>query len=241
MPWTNDPQGGLSALPANAGSGFVSWTSFQQGPFFGTMNGEDNLVSMVGSNRLIQLNIPTYYTSAPFYNSSGSTYEGLSSSETSCFAMSAAGANSSISCYRKLISPLMLNGNLEVRVGINYRNGFKGVFARKNNTRIFGFVATNNQYQIYNGSAYANVPITYQPDSVFFISILRTLILSTDSLISRVTRPKYDGSTPVVSHVDTVNVDIDELEFIVEQTNLNEPNYENSLFFNYLTGYSAYR
>lgn len=241
MPWTNNPQGGLSALPANAGSGFISWTSFQQGPFFGSIDGEYNLVSMVGANPLIQLNIPTYYTAAPFYNSTGSTYEGLSSSETSCFAMSAAGANSSISCYRKLISPLMLNGNLEVRVGINHRNGFKGVFARKNNTRIFGFVATDNAYQSYNGSAYTNVPITYQPDSVFFISILRTLILSTDSVIARVTRPKYDGNTPVVSIVETANVQIDELEFIVEQTDVSGPTYENSLFFNYLTGYSAYR
>ena len=241
MPWTNDPQGGLSALPANAGSGFISWTSFEQGPFFGTIDGENNLVSIVGSKPLIQLNIPTYYTSAPFYNSSRSTYEGLSSSETSCFAMSAAGANSSISCYRKLILPLMLNGNLEVRVGINYRNGLKGVFVRKNNTRIFGFVATNNEYQSYNGSAYISVPISYQPDSVFFISILRTLILGEDSLISRVTRPKYDGNAPIVSHVDTVNVAIDELEFIVEQTDVSGPNYENSLFFNYLTGYSAYR
>jgi hypothetical protein len=241
MPWTNDPQGGLSALPANAGSGFISWTSFQQGPFFGSIDGENNLVSMVGANPLIQLNIPTYYTAAPFYNSTGSTYEGLSSSETSCFSMSAAGANSSISCYRKLISPLMLNGNLEVRVGINYRNGFKGVFARKNNIRIFGFVATDNEYQTYNGSAYANVPIAYHPDSVFFISILRTLILSTDSVIARVTRPKYDGSTPVASIVETANLQIDELEFIVEQTDLNGPVYENSLFFNYLTGYSAYR
>jgi hypothetical protein len=196
---------------------------------------------MVGANPLIQLNKPSYYTAAPFYNSTGSTYEGLSSSETSCFAMSAAGANSSISCYRKLISPLMLNGNLEVRVGINYRNGFKGVFARKNNIRIFGFVATDNAYLSYNGSAYTDVPITYQPDSVFFISILRTLILSTDSVIARVTRPKFDGSTPVVSHVETSNLQIDELEFIVEQTDVSGPTYENSLFFNYLTGYSAYR
>lgn len=237
MAWTNDPSGtGLLAVPANGGTGYQSWTSTETGGTEGV-----------------------YATDIPYYNSSLNIYPNLSSADTQCFRMwapSIGGVSRSVSANRKLYSPLSIGngdttGTVSVRLGINFRNGEKGVMVLRNGTTVTGFRAADPfGYQIYNGhtstwSTLNSITYPYYADSVFSIELYRYQIVSTVFLTMQVYRINYEGdSTPIADYTPPAsfgNTDIDELIFFCGGVDNTSSVYENSLFFNYLTGYSAYR
>lgn len=248
MPWTNDPSGiGLSAVPASGGTGWQIWSSTEP---------------MAGGD---------YSTSVPYYNNSLNIYPFLSSSDTTCFKMYSPGS-SDITATRELILPLSIGngvdtGVLAINVGVNSRNGEKGVLFYRNNTLIAGFKAglddsLTQQYMGFSNNVWSNIddilhqPIPHQPDSVFCLKIWRTNAPGVGNYnIFYIYRLNYEGydeiPTPISSGGKQVyeatmfngaNSAITKLTLYTRDVDSNPVlENENSLYFNFLSGHSAYR
>lgn len=239
MPWTNNTTtGGLSTVPEIGGSGWDIWYSNVTSPGVNT----------------------SYFTEKPFFNSSGGLYPVLGSNDfaTSCFAISAL-SPSIIRAGRYLRMPLSVGGHIEIKMGVNFRNGFKGVRFMQDGptgTLAYLFQAASNNYEwsedgsnyyiLYNQPPGGGLPTTwaYQPNSVFSLRLTRVETNSVDIALRRIntveTNPLYDRD----EHNITSNCNINYVEFFSSSnfyTGIGNQIFENSLFFNYLTGFSAYR
>lgn len=228
MAWTNNTTTGtgLSTVPENGGFGFSMWTSSEVNPGNGT----------------------SYFTEVPWCNSAKTiAYPGLSSTDTQCFAISGS-LTSQTKCSRKLISPLSIGGYVECRLGINYRNGFKGAAFKSNGTLTILFQAVqsspSDKYEYTeDGSLYVTLtngvtPWQYKQNSVFQFKATRT---DENELTVKIKRmnPLFPGDDDF-THTVYQDVAIDEIEFFCGETNAND-DIENTLFFNFLSGNSAYR
>lgn len=227
MAWTNNTTTGtgLSTVPENGGYGFNLWTSSEVNPGAGT----------------------SYFTTEPWCNSARTVvYPGLSSTDTQCFAISAS-LVSQIRCSRKMVSPLSIGGYIECRLGINFRNGFKGAAFKSNGNLTMLFQAAQGSPDKYeyteDGSLYVNLtnggtPWDYIPNSVFQFKATR---ISQGELLIKIKRmnPSFPGNDDY-SHSVYQDVEIDEIELFCGETNATSE-IENTLFFNFLSGNSAYR
>jgi hypothetical protein len=236
MPWTNDPLGGLSAVPDNGGSGFQPWTSYEAGPFITSFTGQ-NLTTFADLS-VVRISDSQYFTSIPYYTA-GNTYQGLSSIDGSCFGIYSPGKGNIATVYRKLISPISTGGYIQFKIGINLLNGEKGIYLISNGERIYGFRARDGHYEYFDGTDYNIInSLTFQPDSVFSVYSESVRIGPSYKAICYVTRPQYNGTTFFADHIPDLIPD--EIEIYVTGTDLT-PVYDNTLYFNLLTGYSAYR
>lgn len=96
-----------------------------------------------------------------------------------------------INAERLLSSPLTLNKELSVQVGVNYRNGNKGIDVYVNNgfsndDKIFNFNVGNNNYYFNNIELPASL-WPYLPDSIFSIRIQQL----SNSILAILTRNNY--------------------------------------------------
>jgi len=202
----------------------------------------DNL-ELTGYSDINEENFSAYF---PYYSNLEITYPGLQSSDGTAFRMYAPGVG--LSAVRTLIEPLMVDGNISIRFGINYRdNGDKGVLIFKDASLVTGFRATNNKYQVFYSDAWHDTSIqTYYSDSVFQLDLLRYdppgPVIST--LLTYVYRINYEGFITPIESIPAINTNSD-VNRIVFYSNFvsTDPAYknENTLCFNYLTGYNAYR
>jgi len=218
MAWTNDPNGGLSAVPANGGTGFQSWTSSEQGD-----------------------------STAGFYflaDSTGDGFGDVNSSNGRAFGMFASGTGNTVNSYRKMILGLMVGGSFTVRFATQYRNGNKGVVILNSGTPVFNFdVGGPDQYRYsttYTGSiftSFTNTDWIYSGTSVFTLSVHRpeagvctfTVLRDADGTD---TTPRSTGPISI-----NTNTDVDELQLYTSQTEVGSPN---NLYFNFLSAYNAY-
>lgn len=240
MAWTNNTTTGigLSTVPEIGGTGWDIWYSDETNP------GGDT----------------SYFTEKPYYNSTGGLYPYIGSNDyaNSCFAISAL-SPSIIRAGRYLRMPLSVGGHIEFRMGINFRSGFKGVRLLEGGptgSLSFLFQAASNKYEwTEDGTNYytlintppgggSSTPWNYQADSVFSIRIDRTDFNDVDIKLRRIntveTNPLYDK----FEHTINTECNINYVEFFssaVGYIGVGTQIYQNSLFFNYLTGYSAYR
>lgn len=239
MAWTNNTTTGtgLSTVPEIGGSGWDIWYSDETNPGVDT----------------------SYFAEKPYYNSSNGLYPNLGSNDfaNSCFAISAI-SPSIIRAGRYLRMPLSVGGHIEIRMGINFRNGYKGVRFLENGPTgglAFLFQAASDKYEwTVNGTNYYqfyNIPPSgppvvwdYQANSVFSVRLERTDINQVDIIIRRINTdevdPTYDKDTITINSECNVNY----VEFFSSANSyigIGNAIYENSLFFNHLTGYSAYR
>ena len=209
MAWTNNSTDtALSAVPANGGTGFQAWTS-----------------SEVGG------------AAAGYFLGSSTEFGGgnLNSVDGSSFGMYGQGSGNNAYAYRKLINGLMVGGIWTCKIGINYRNGYKGVQFYKAGTPTFLFQAAADQYQYTtNFSTYTNTGWVYGAQSVFTVRAERTTSSNTAYTVSRDGAP---GDTFTVNVA--TNTDIDEVGFFVGNTTAAQN--ESNLYFNSLSAYNAYR
>jgi len=239
MAWTNNTTTGtgLSTVPEIGGSGWDIWYSDETNPGVDT----------------------SYFTEKPYFNSAGGLYPYLGSDDVanSCFAISAINP-SIIRAGRYLRMPLSVGGHIEIRMVINYRSGFKGVRFLQNGPTgelAFLFQAASDKYEwTENGTNYyllynfppSGPPVVwdYQANSVFSVRLDR---VDNDAISVKVRRINTDETDPTYDKFEyTINSEcnVNFVEFFSSSdyfgsigTNI----YESSLFFNYLTGYSAYR
>lgn len=220
MAWTNDPTNtpstGLSAVPANGGTGFLAWTSSK-----------------------------TATTNTGYFrgNASGAGYANLNSTDGTAFGMYANPLNSfnSAYAYRKPINSLMNNGILSVTLGVNYRNGFKGVTFLKAGVPSFSFDISNDLYRYrfggsldYRSGTWTNWSIAYNASSVFRVTFQRVDPFATANIF----RINTSDDTGLLAN-NTVSRDIDEIRFYVDSTESSI--VENNLYFNFLSAYNAFR
>lgn len=225
--WGNNSSNtALSADPENGGAGFQSWTSQEEY----SLGNENNC---------------GFYTTIPEFFNPGEgnlMFPQLSAIDGSCFAMY---AHSGTKAYarRKMKMPLSVGGFIEVSLGIAYRSGKKGVRFIDNTSTppvtTFSFYASDSDggyilYTLEHGTKICT-SIPYTPNSTFDIrldsdpfSIFKGLFLS-----YRIN----DTNNESEFLSDTIKAD--EIEFFIENTD-NGSNI-NNLYFNILTGYSAYR
>jgi hypothetical protein len=233
MAWTNDPSGiGLSAVPANGGTGWQAWTSYEASGAGGI------------------------YSAGPaYYNNALGIYPNLASGDTSCFRMYAPNVEMSVS--RQLAMPLsegngIDTGVLTLKLGINFRHGEKGARFYTGGTLVAGFRAmtefstTKYMGYDYNGG-WVDISYPYQPDSVFTLKIWKLTVPGIgDYNIFKVFRENYENQTPLFNKTILYSgTDYSGItEVVVYSENVDpDPLYvnENTICFNSLTGHSAYR
>lgn len=233
MAWENNfANTGLYADPANGGIGFEDWTSSEGG------TGSDNLDAGFFS----------YY---PYSTDTNVVLPGLSSLNTYCFGIyGKKDTNPSLyreaRCFRNLKSPLMVGGDLVVTIGLNYRNGFKGVSFKNTsdtgNEIKFRLQGASNDLQYYTPS-----DGTVNWNSVFPYSIngqsfqIRFRRLTADDVSIRVAL--IGSSSHQDINIDTAgdgNLAVNQLEFFCGDTD-RSPNEQNNLYFNFLSSYNAWR
>jgi len=218
MAWTNDVNGGLSAVPANGGTGFQAWTSSEQG----------------------DINVGQYFLG----DSVGATFGNVNSLNDKAFGLYAAGTGNTANVYRKMILGLMEGGSFTVKFATQFRNGNKGVIVLKSGTPVFNFdVGGPDQYRHsrnWTGSSFSSFTDTgwvYSSTSVFTLSVTRPAVGETYFTVTR----EADATDPVVRTtgplVITNNTDVDEIQFYSSQT---DPGTPNNLYFNFLSAYNAY-
>jgi len=226
--WTNNSTNtGLSADPENGGSGFQSWTS------------QEEYSGGVNTNCGFFISTPTFNN--PFPPPSTYTFPELSAGENTCFGIYAH-TNTRAYARRKMRMPLSVGGFITVSLGISYRNGKKGVRFIDNTSvppvTTFAFYASDSEggYRLYTQEHGARDPgIGYTINSTFDITIYNTPFASFKGYFLATKVNDTDNDAVFLS--DPIKVD--EIEFFVENTD--DSLETNNLYFNILTGYSAYR
>lgn len=236
MAWTNDPSGvGLSAVPANGGTGWQAWTSSEtSGP------------------------AGVYSAGPAYYDAALNVYPALASDDTSCFRMYSPGSVD-MSVTRELIMPLSEgNGNdtgvISLKLGINFRNGEKGAYFYTDNSIVAGFRAMPDpvtgleQYMGYNiQTGWSNIAIAYQPDSVFTLKMWKIFSPGIGNYnVFKIFREKYENQSDVYNRTLTYSgAGKSGITKVVVYTKgvSSDPLFqnENTICFNSLTGNSAYR
>lgn len=220
MAWTNDPTNtpstGLSAVPPNGGSGFQAWTSSK-----------------------------TATTNTGYFRGDASLngYSGLNSSDSTSFGMYAhpTGSFNSAYAFRKPINPLMNNGIFSVLLGMNFRNGYKGIQFLKAGNPSFTFDVSGDTYRYrwggpldYRSGTWQNTGFVYNSTSVFRVTFQRVDPFATASIF----RINTSDDTGLLANGAAAK-DIDEVRIYIDSTD--NGNVENVLYFNFLSAYNAYR
>lgn len=233
MAWQNTGTNGLFAEPTNGGQGFKDWSAIR------TADGSGG----------------TPPVGAGFYlgNSTLGGGGNLNSDDNSCFGMYGTGfvvpvtQAYSANATRELRSPLMIGGTFTFRLGIQFRNGFKGVVLKNGPTDIFAFRAGAlggvDAYQtaVNSGTvldAYSNLNWGYAGDSVFTIAYNRTGT-STAQVLVRQTSGSVNNVTTVNINAGSLSTAVDRAEFFVAGTTASGA--VNDLFFNSLSAYNEWR
>lgn len=231
--WGNNTDNtGLSADPDNMGFGFKVWTSSEDVP--------------VGKDKFHC----GFFTGAPEYVPTSTTpYPGnlfpyLTASDGSAFGMYGH-TDTGAACYRQMRAPLMQNGYIRAFLGINYRNGSKGIRFVDNTVMppvtAAAFFVSGNEYRAYTQTeGEDSIPHSYQPNSTFRVTVYKQETFTGKGIIEI----KRIGSASDFTFISNIANDfnVDQLEFYVEDTD--PPTFDpvqNNLYFNILTGYSAYR
>jgi len=231
MAWTNDPTNtpstGLSAVPPNGGSGFQAWTSSK--------------TASIGTGYFLG-------------NAAALGYANLNSADNTAFAMyghmgGGGGSGNSTFAFRKPINPLMDNGIISLKIGVNFRNGYKGVQFLNAGNPVFTFTVYSNLYRYRFGGAYDYqnttgyntwASLAYQSNSVF--NFIYTKISSSFATID-MSRTSSDPSSPeelaTFNSSAAINKTVDEIRFFVDSADNSLE--ANNLYFNFLSAYNAYR
>lgn len=235
MAWQSTGTSGLFAEPTNGGQGFKAWSASRTAD---------------GSGGTPPVGTGFFLGDA---TEAGAGFANLNSDDNSCFGMYGIGfvvpvtQAYSANAIRELAAPLMINGTFTFKLGINFRNGFKGVVLKNGTTDIFAFRAGAlggvDAYQTaVNGGgaglgAYTDLGWAYGSNSVFTIAYNRTGTSSAQVLI------RQTGNT---NNVTTINVNsgpnstaVDRAEWFVAGTTEGGPS--NNLYFNSLSAYNEWR
>lgn len=211
--WDDNASGtALSSIPANGGIGFQTWTSSEAG----------------GS-------------SAGYRTLDSTEYGGgnVNSSDGLSFAMFGTGFGNNARCYRKTINPLQIGSSFRVRLGIRFRNGFKGAgfFANGLNAFLFQAAATGGgdqyQYSVDGGSNWTNLAWPYGTGaSTFEVTAYRVTTNRHDFVI------RQENTGNIETATRNLGDPVDELHMFVGNTGSGG---DNNLYFNFLSAYNPFR
>jgi len=232
MAWQNSGSTGLFAEPTNGGQGFKAWSASRTADAIGNVTG--------------------YFLGTSTEYSGGN----LNSDDNSCFGMYAIDTDNNpattqtCNVVRELMSPLMIGGTLTFKLGIQYRNGFKGVVFKNGTKDLFAFRAGvlggGDAYQTAAGNAggalgtYTNLGWGYGTgDSVFTLAYNRTGTNSARCFI-RQTGTSANNSTTINIDPGSDSTAIDRVEFYVANTQFGGGG-QNNLYFNSLSAYNEWR
>ena len=230
MAWQNSGSTGLFAEPTNGGQGFKAWSASRTADGTGSVTG--------------------YFLGTSTEYSGGN----LNSDDNSCFGMYAIDIDNNpattqtCNVVRELMSPLMIGGTLTFKIGIQYRNGFKGVVFKNGANDVFAFRAGllggGDAYQYATRvpgvglGSYTDLGWGYGTgDSIFTLAFNRTGT-GTAQCFLRQTGTSANNSTNIQLNTGSDSTAIDRVEFFVANTSSGG---QNNLYFNSLSAYNEWR
>jgi len=229
MPWGDNPSPPpvLLAEPSNGGIGFQAWVSSETG---GSSSG--------------------FFSGLPYGgNGSGGNVNpinGLQSANSFSFGQYGQGLNNFSRSFRSLRSPLMVGGDIVVRIGGNYRNGAKGVYFNTTsdnpNQNKFGIQFASNRIEYYTRASniWTDTGITYTPNGQCLHITFQRITSTTGTGIIQLFGTGPGSAITVNFGTGDGNLAIDQLELFCGSTDVS-PSNENNFYFNFLSAYNAWR
>ena len=219
--------------PTNGGIGFTDWVSTDTG---GTSSGYFSGIPYAGDGTGANVN----------------PIVGLQSANSFAFGMYGQGFSgpnpNTARAFRSLITPIMVGGDIVVRIGANFRNGFKGVLFNRTadspNQNKFGVQFSSNRIEYYTraSNTWTDTGITYAANGQCLHITFQRLTSTTATGIVQLL-PSGPGSAISVSlGTSDGNLAIDQLEFYCGGTDAPpNPANENNFYFNFLSAFNAWR